>query len=203
MNPIRSTCHRYWHCLLAAVLLLSAPAYAADTGAPAWTLNRLMATLAQRKSGHATFTETKYLSIATQPVVSSGELSFKAPDHLEKDTLRPIPEQLVVDGDMLTIERNHHKYTMALAHYPELGAFIDSLRATLAGNRYALERVYKVALDGHGDDWTLALTPLDARLLGKITAVTLEGTRDELRRVEIRQANGDRSSMQLQPVATD
>ncbi|RQT48616.1 outer membrane lipoprotein carrier protein LolA [Burkholderia cepacia] len=183
----------------AAIALATAPARAADA-APAWTLDRLMSTLAQHKSGRATFTETKYLSIATQPVESSGELVFVAPDHLEKHTLSPKPEHLVVDGDMLTVERNSRKYTLALARYPELGAFIDSIRATLAGNRFALEQVYKVALAGRGDDWTLTLTPLDSRMLKVVSTITLDGTRDLLRSVAIRQADGDRSVMRLQPV---
>ncbi|VWB54858.1 acyltransferase [Burkholderia lata] len=183
----------------AAIALAATPAQAADT-APAWTLDRLMSTLAQHKSGRATFTETKYLSIATQPVESSGELVFVAPDHLEKHTLSPKPEHLVVDGDMLTVERNNRKYTLALARYPELGAFIDSIRATLAGNRFALEQVYKVALAGRGDDWTLTLTPLDSRMLQVVSTITLDGSRDVLRSVAIRQADGDRSVMRLQPV---
>ncbi|MCW3608151.1 outer membrane lipoprotein carrier protein LolA [Burkholderia cenocepacia] len=184
----------------AAAIALAVPAHAADTGT-AWTLDRLMSTLAQHKSGRATFTETKTLSIATQPIESSGELVFVAPDHLEKHTLRPTPEHLVVDGDMLTVERNNRKYTLALARYPELGAFIDSIRATLAGNRFALEQVYKVALAGRGDDWTLTLTPLDSRMLKVVSTITLDGTRDVLRSVAIRQADGDRSVMRLQPVA--
>ncbi|MGC3030420.1 outer membrane lipoprotein carrier protein LolA [Burkholderia sp. DN3021] len=183
----------------AAAITLAVPAHAADTGS-AWNLDRLMSTLAQHKSGRATFTETKYLSIATQPVESSGELVFVAPDHLEKHTLSPKPEHLVVDGDMLTVERNNRKYTLALARYPELGAFIDSIRATLAGNRFALEQVYKVALAGRGDDWTLTLTPLDSRMLKVVSTITLDGTRDVLRGVAIRQADGDHSVMRLQPV---
>ncbi|KOR19132.1 outer membrane lipoprotein carrier protein LolA [Burkholderia cenocepacia] len=185
-----------------AAIVLVVPTYAADTGST-WTLDRLMSTLAQHKSGRATFTETKTLSIATQPVESSGELMFVAPDHLEKHTLSPKPEHLVVDGDMLTVERNNRKYTLALARYPELGAFIDSIRATLAGNRFALERVYKVALSGRGDDWTLTLTPLDSRMLKVVSTITLDGTRDVLRSVAIRQADGDRSVMRLQPVAAN
>ncbi|MBR8065867.1 outer membrane lipoprotein carrier protein LolA [Burkholderia ambifaria] len=184
---------------VASAVALALPSHAADTGS-AWTLDRLMSTLAQHKSGRATFTETKTLSIAAQPLESSGELVFVAPDHLEKHTLSPKPEHLVVDGDMLTVERNNRKFTLALARYPELGAFIDSIRATLAGNRYALEQVYKVALAGRGDDWTLTLTPLDSRMLKVISTITLDGTRDVLRSVAIRQADGDHSTMHLQPV---
>lgn len=173
-------------------------ARATSSSSSAWTLDRLMATLAQKKSGHATFTETKYLAIADQPVVSSGELSFTAPDHLEKRTLSPKPEDLVVDGDKLTVARNDHRYTLALAQYPELAAFIESIRATLAGNRYVLEQVYKVAVAGEGDGWTLTLTPLDSRLRKNVSEITLRGTRDMLHSVAIQQADGDRSLMRLQ-----
>jgi outer membrane lipoprotein-sorting protein len=166
-----------------------------------WTLDRLMAALAQRKSGRATFTETKYLSIASQPVESSGELAFVAPDHLEKNTLSPKPEHLVVDGDMLTVERNNHSYTLPLARYPELGAFIESIRATLTGNRPALEQTYQVALTGSGDDWTLTLTPRDPRMLKAVSTITLEGTGDVLHSVAIEQPGGDHSLMRLHPLA--
>ncbi|WP_375542494.1 outer membrane lipoprotein carrier protein LolA [Paraburkholderia sp. CNPSo 3272] len=179
------------------------PAQAAESAQPAWTLDRLMSTLAQRKSGRASFTETKYLSIATQPVESSGELVFVAPDHLEKITQNPKPEHLVVDGDMLTVQRENHKYTLALARYPELGAFIESIRATLAGNRFALEQVYKVALTGEGDDWTLTLTPLDSRMRKVVNTITIDGTRDAMRSVAIQQADGDHSVMRLHALSAD
>ncbi|QBR03870.1 outer membrane lipoprotein carrier protein LolA [Paraburkholderia pallida] len=181
----------------------AAAAQAAETPAPAWTLDRLMAVLAQHKSGRAAFTETKYLAIASQPIESSGELVFVAPDHLEKNTLKPKPEHLVVDGDMLTVERNNHKYTLALARYPELGAFIESIRATLTGNRLALEQTYQVALAGSGENWTLTLTPRDSRMLKTVSTITLEGTGDALRSVAIQQAGGDHSLMRLRPLAAD
>lgn len=178
----------------------AAAAQATDTAA-AWTLDRLMATLAQHKSGRAAFTETKYLAIASQPIESSGELVFVAPDHLEKNTLKPKPEHLVVDGDMLTVERNNHKYTLALARYPELGAFIESIRATLTGNRLALEQTYQVALAGSGENWTLTLTPRDSRMLKTVSTITLEGSGDALHSVAIQQAGGDHSLMRLRPLA--
>lgn len=186
---------------LLAASLLAGTAHA--EGSSDWTLDRLMSTLARNKSGRATFTETKYLSIAEQPVESSGELVFIAPDHLEKHMLRPKPEHMVIDGDKLTIERNQRKVTMPLTQYPELSAFIESIRATLAGNRFALEAVYTVAIAGRGDDWTLTLTPIDARMRKVVSTVTLDGTRDMLRTVTIRQADGDHSLMRLHRVAAN
>nr|WP_245965005.1 outer membrane lipoprotein carrier protein LolA [Trinickia dinghuensis] len=174
---------------------IAATASSSSTGD--WTLDRLMSTLAQRKSGHADFVETRYLSIAAKPIESSGELAFAAPDHLEKRTVSPKPERLVVDGDKLTITRDQRTYTVSLTHYPELDAFIESIRATLAGNRFALEKIYKVSVGGQGANWTLTLTPLDSRMLKTVRTVTLDGTRDLLRTVVIEQPDGDRSVMRL------
>lgn len=184
-------------CCLSAAPFASAAATPVAAGTAQWTLDRLMSTLAQNKSGRASFTETKYLAIADKPIESTGELAFVAPDHLEKVTVSPKPERLVVDGDKLTVERNQRKYTVSLAHYPEIGAFIESIRATLAGNRYVLEQLYKVSIGGHGDDWTLTLTPLDSRMLKTVQTIKLDGTRDVLRTVVIEQADGDHSVMQL------
>lgn len=175
----------------------AASATATVAGPRDWTLDRLMSTLAQRKSGHANFVETRYLSIAAKPIESSGQLAFAAPDHLEKLTVSPKPERLVVDGDKLTVTRDQRTYTVSLTHYPELEAFIESIRATLAGNRYALEHIYKVSIDGHGENWALTLTPLDSRMLKAVRTITLDGTRDLLRTVVIEQPDGDRSVMQL------
>ena len=188
---------------LSGACCLAGAAHAASTGAASWNLERLMSTLGQKKSGRASFVETKYLSIASEPVTSSGELMFTAPDHLEKRTDSPKPEDLVVDGDKLTIERNGHRYTLALTQYPDLSAFIESIRATLSGNRFALEQVYKVAVTGAGDDWTLMLTPLDSRMLKTISTITLTGTRDVLHSVAIQQADGDHSLMRLQSDAAE
>ena len=71
----------------------------------AWDLQQLMDSLAQHKSGRATFVETKRIAMLDKPVESLGELVFVAPDRLEKRTLKPKPESMIVDGDALTLER--------------------------------------------------------------------------------------------------
>jgi outer membrane lipoprotein-sorting protein len=112
------------------VVVLSAPSYAAD-----WDLDQLMHGLAQTRSGHARFVEKKSIAILEQPVESSGDLLYTAPDRLEKRTLKPKLETMVVNGDNLQIERGRQKIQLQLQTYPELAAFIDSIRGTLAGDR--------------------------------------------------------------------
>ncbi len=162
------------------------------------SIAQLMASLAKHPQGAATFTEKKFISILDQPVESSGELLFIAPSRLEKHTLKPRPETMVLDGETLTLERGKRKHVLQLKDYPEVAGMIESIRATLAGDRKALERVYHLALDGETDHWTLTLTPLDAKVGKVIARIRMEGAGDGVRNVEILQADGDSSLMTIE-----
>jgi hypothetical protein len=96
----------------------------------------LMQLLAQHKSGKASFIEKKYIGILEKPVESSGELAFTAPDKLEKRTLKPKSESLVLEGDNLTVDQpDRRRLTVSLQDHPEIAAFVQSIRGTLAGDR--------------------------------------------------------------------
>jgi outer membrane lipoprotein-sorting protein len=162
-----------------------------------WDLAALMALLGSQEAGRARFVERKHLAILDRPVESSGELRFRAPDRLEKLTLAPRPESLVLDGDTLTVTRDARRHVLKLSDYPQVAAFIDSIRGTLTGDRAALERVYALELAGSAEGWTLTLLPRDARMAESVVRITIDGTRAQLREIEILQADGDRSVMEI------
>ncbi|WP_407277742.1 outer membrane lipoprotein carrier protein LolA [Aromatoleum evansii] len=180
--------------LLAAASLLHGPqAIAAES----WTVAQLMQALGKHRSGQATFQERKYLAVLDQPVESSGELRFQAPDRLEKITLKPRPEALVLEGNNLSVTRGKKQFNVRLSDYGEVAGFIDSIRATLAGDRDTLERTYALHLAGNVERWTLTLLPRDTRMAEVVTRINITGTRGLLREIEILQADGDRSVMEI------
>ncbi len=189
---------RYMRHLLVALALMLAPtiSHAAD-----WDLDQLMRGLAQTRSGRASFVEKKSIAMLDKPVQSSGELFYSAPDHLEKRTFKPKAESMTVDGGTLVIERGRQKHRLQLQEYPELAAFIDSIRGTLAGDRKALERNYRLSLDGTAEHWTLQLLPLDEKMQAVIKRIRIAGVRDALRSIEITQADGDSSLMLVEKLA--
>lgn len=172
-----------------ALVAWSAPALAA------WDLQQLMDSLARNKSGRATFVETKRIAMLDRPVESSGELLYTAPDRLEKRTLKPRPESMIVQGTELAIERGGRNYRVQLDAQPQLAAFIDSIRGTLAGDRKALERNYRLSLEGTPQDWVLQLVPVDDKMRGVIKRIHISGRQDQVKSVEITQADGDSSLM--------
>lgn len=190
---------RAWRLLRLALALMLLPAlgHAAD-----WGLDQLMRDLAQVRSGRASFIEKKSIALLDQPVESSGELLYSAPDHLERRTLKPKPESVTVDAGTLVIERGRQKHLLQLQDFPELAAFIDSIRGTLAGDRAALERNYQLSLDGTAERWTLQLLPINEKMQAVVRRIRIAGVRDAVRSIEITQADGDSSLMLIEKLAT-
>ena len=180
-----------------ALMLATVISYAAE-----WNIDRLMHGLAQTRSDHASFTEKKYIAMLEEPVESSGELFYTAPDHLEKRTLKPKPELMVLDHDSLVIERGHKNYHLQLQDYPELAAFIDSIRGTLAGDRMALERNYRLSLEGTADSWTLQLLPVDEKMQAVVKRIRIAGVGYAVRSIEITQTDDDSSIMLIEKLAS-
>jgi hypothetical protein len=178
------------------ILLSGGEVAAADSG---WGLPQLMQSLRQVKSSTAYFSERKDLRMLNEPLMSSGTLNYVAPDKLQKSTLLPKPERLSIDGGKLTIERSetNENRTVALADVPEIGAFVESIRATLAGDLPALERYYTISLQGDVGDWQMTLEPKEKRLQQLVKSIRIAGRDTSIRSIVSEQGDGDRSEMSI------
>ena len=175
--------------LLAAAWL---PAAAAD-----WGVAPLFERLAKERPDRATFSEKKYLALLDRPVESSGELLFTPPDRMEKKTLLPRPERVVVDRETVTLERAGKKHTLRLRENPGVAVLVESIRGTLTGDLASLTRTYSVGLEGQPANWKLVLRPLDPAVGTLVERVEIAGVQARVTAVEIFQADGDRSVMTL------
>jgi outer membrane lipoprotein carrier protein LolA len=183
----------------ATLILLGAGAAAALAAAPPAAFDELLALLRQRQHGHVTFTEVHNLAMLKEPLTSSGELFYEAPDHLEKRTLKPAPESLVLEHGVLRAQRGHRTRVIEVADFPEVVPFVESIRATLAGDRAALERYFDVGFEGDLAHWTLHLRPKDPAVARSVADITLAGERDVIATVAIRQSDGDHSLITIGP----
>ena len=169
---------------------------AEPAGDPA-TFEQLLKMLSEHRHGHVAFTEVQQLSILDQPLHSSGELLYDAPDRLEKRTLEPRAENLLLENGVLTVDRNHRRHSVALRDFPQALPFVESLRATLAGDRTALERYFAVHFLGDLEHWTLELTPAEATVRRSVRRILIAGEHDRIRTVKIDQSDGDSSMLTI------
>ena len=187
---------RVWALLvtLAAPLAAASPAASPAASDP---LEALMHELAAHPSGHVTFTEVRHLAVLDRPLESSGELLYQAPDRLEKRIVKPRPETLVLAHGVLSATRGKHTRSIDLAAWPQVAPLLESLRATLAGDRATLERIFGVEFEGDAARWTLKLTPKDPEAARAVTRVIITGEKASLRTVEVLEADGDHSLLTI------
>jgi len=177
-----------------ACMLTPTGARAAD-----FDLATLFDRLAKERPAHAQFRERKYLALLTEPVESSGELAFTPPDRLEKRTISPKPDVVIIDRGQMILERGGRRQVLELAENPGIAVLVESIRSTLAGDLAALSRAYSVRLDGDSSNWRLVLRPRDASLTTLVERIEIGGADAQMRTVEIVQADGDRSVMTISP----
>ena len=165
-------------------------------------LGRLTTLLARVKSGEATFVEKRRVEMLDRTLESSGRLSFRAPDSFVRETLKPRREKLAVDGNSVTMSIGERSRTMALDASPEASVIVEALRGTLTGNRETLERLFETRVSGSAEQWSLELVPRDLRLRGQVASVRVSGRESMAREVQVLLADGDRSTMTIEPVAS-
>ncbi len=183
---------------LFTALAVAMPATAAP--APAFDLAQLTAQLARVKAGEATFIEKRRIEMLDRTLESSGRLSFRAPDTFVRETLKPRHEKLAVFGNVLTMSLGERSRTVQLDSAPEAAVIIEAVRGTLTGNRESLERLFVADVAGDAERWTLDLVPRDMRLRGQVASVRLSGRESVVREVQVTLADGDRSTMTIEPV---
>jgi outer membrane lipoprotein-sorting protein len=193
--PRRVEASGRWRFLLLAALL-AGPARAAE-----FELAALMEMLAQVAAAKNNFTETKHSALLSAPLVLKGTLVYARPDRLEKNIVSPYDERTLIADNNVTIDNRtlKQKRSFALTSSAAIAALVESMRATLAGDRTALERHYHVRLAGQPEAWILSLAPREQRLASLVKRIQIAGVRERLNRIEVEEAAGDRSVMLISP----
>jgi len=186
--------------LAALATLLLAGAATPSLAAESWGLEDLFARFAKVDSSSARFAETREVGLLTAPLDSSGTLTYRRPDFLEKRTLQPQAESLRLDGDRLTLtQADGASRTLSVSSMPEIQTYVESIRSTLRGDVPTVMRFYEVVLEGTLQDWRMQLTPRAEEARRIVQRIDIAGRDASIRRIELLQADGDRSIMTIQP----
>ena len=173
---------------------------AAPAAAAGFDLEQLTQLLASKRSGEASFVEKREVSVLDRTVMTSGRLSFEAPDSFVRENLKPQRERVAVVGNMLTMSRGDRTRSVALDSLPEASVIIEAIRGTLTGNRDALQKFFDATVSGNAAQWSLELVPRDARLRTQVATVRVSGRQAEVREMLVVMPDGDRSTMTIEPI---
>ena len=172
---------------------------AAVTADAGWILKAL----AQPAPMRTDFVELRGSPLLKQPLRIEGQ--YQRPDAatLVRAVSKPYVETTTLrDGQASIVRPGKPPRTFALSRVPELAQLQASFGALLSGDRTQLEKQYRLAPEGTREQWTLVLTPRDAKLKGTLRDITLHGRDAELRCIETRPAKGDLQRTLLGTAAT-
>ncbi len=161
---------------------------------------QLMQILAQVKTRESAFTEKKILALITDPLVSSGTLRYRRPDYIDRMTMVPRQERFTYENGKITMESNGRQHQFQAKEQPALGALVESIRATLAGDEETLRRHYQLRLAGTRANWNLEMSPITPDLVSRIRTIRISGVQDELRQVDIQEVSDDRTIMNIDAI---
>jgi len=183
---------------LFALLVAASPA-SSGVEASAWALADLMVLMSRTVAASVAFEEEKSISLLDRLLVSRGHLHYRAPDYLRKDVEEPQHISYEVAGDAVEVRTGQEVRQLQLDDHPVLRAFVESYRATLAGDLQTLRRCYALELRGTPDDWRLELTPIEEGLRRYLTLVVIEGRHGQMTEVRVEEVGGDVSRLRLLP----
>lgn len=164
-------------------------------------LKALMQELSEVKLRNDSFTERKTVALLSEPLEVSGTLYFEAPDHIEKHISTPEKSSYIVHGNALKIQLSGQpERSVVLYQYPGIQAFVESLRATLAGDLKTLKEFYQVQFQAKQGHWKLVLDPLTEEMEEFVRQVVISGEGKQITTIETVENNGDRSVMTLHRV---
>jgi hypothetical protein len=168
-----------------------------EEGSTGWSVEQLMDSLAKSRQAEVRFEETAFSKLLTQPLQTQGFLRFTPPTGLEKHITSPYDERYLVEGESVLFESKTKgtARTLSLHDYPALQGFIEAFRSTLANDVITLRRFYSVTLQGEPERWILILRPRDKAVQELAESIRFSGERAQVRSIEIRAPDGDRSVM--------
>lgn len=165
------------------------------------SLERLPEIITGVPDHRAEFQEERRLTLLKEPVRLSGVLLFKAPGRFEKHTQAPLREDLVVEGEWVTVSSPDRKHDLRLnmSSDPVLHGLLFSLQSLLTGQPDRLSEIFTVEAWGSEAAWTLRLKPRPAEMADRVQAVRVTGEGRWLRSIELWETSGDYLIMSIGP----
>ena len=153
-----------------------------------WILQKLARPTPMRTA----FVELRGSPMLKAPLRIEGEYQRPSDDTLVRAVRVPYAETTTLrQGEATIVRAGKTPRKFSLSRVPELAGLQASFGALLSGDGAMLEKHYRLAPQGTRQQWTLVLTPKDAKLQASVRDITLYGRGAELRCIETRPAKGD------------
>jgi outer membrane lipoprotein-sorting protein len=165
-----------------------------------WTVEKLMQQLSAISMVNLTFVERRKSEFLTEEMELNGSMVYRAPDYMEKNIESPFIENIVIEGDTISVEKikkngKIKKRSYSLTSHAALNTAVEGIRATMAGNFDLLSKNYSIDLQGECDQWKLILVPKNEKTLKYVAQIKFSGQEERINEIETTGSDGDISRL--------
>ncbi|CAG1006770.1 hypothetical protein MYXO_03509 [Myxococcaceae bacterium] len=180
------------------VALAGARLASADDALLADVLHRL----GENGGVRARYHERKTVSLLSAPIESAGTLYFDPPDHLARHVEGAGGAKMAVAGDLVVMRDATGEERLRIGESEVARGLAESFSVALRGDLSLLGSRYETEIQGDLASWRLRLVPRSRALARLVDRIVLEGSGGTLRRVELVEVGGDRTTTEFEDVAT-
>jgi hypothetical protein len=167
-------------------------------------LDALLAGLAAADTSELAFREKRTSELLEQPLVVSGTLHHDGDGRLVRRTTEPSTETQILSERHIEIRKpDGFRNRFSLRRAPELAVLRSALLALLNGDRDALEKEFRLALETTEDrpgQWQLRLEPRQQSEDMPVEHLLIHGCRDRIDRFVLRLTDGETIDTEIEPV---
>ena len=154
-------------------------------------LPKLLQMFAENKQSKVDFKEEKHAFYLDEPISSSGQLEFYAPNKLNKFIISPQKASQKINGDTLTINNGNKTHVVDLNDHPEFSIILRSIINVLSGNHAALKKDFKIKFESKPAGWTLSLRPHDSFIASYVDSIQIFGKKNIFLKMIVKEPNND------------
>lgn len=145
--------------------------------APGWCaeLDAILSSTAVEPPAEIGFHEERHSPMFKEPMILTGRLEYLAEGVLRKVIETPFAEDILIDGDEITVTRGGETRKLSLNRSRALKHILAAIEAVLRGDRNVLEESFQVDLAGTDAAWTLAMTPTSRAVAKRMDSLEIAG----------------------------
>lgn len=161
-------------------------------------MEKLFSALQKVPSIEATFKEEKHLELLALPLISEGTIYFHRKGYLLRKVSKPTPSSVRITPNALVVEERGGSQRIELKSHKEIAHVVQSFLWILGGDLSSLKQHFSLSfeakdtgVEGLPTQWTLTLTPNDARVSKLIASIVVKGSSLTVHEIRVQEEGGD------------
>lgn len=192
--------------ILMLLLLFSVTGKAALTDAQKKeVIEKINAATSKVKTMDCTFTQTKYLSLLKDKMISEGKMCYKQPDKLRWEYTSPYQYLFIFNGSKVYVGNKSRKDVIDTKSNKVFKEVARIMMSTVTGKALSNASEFSVDVADGGAQWLVTLVPSKKEMRNMFSKIVLsfDKSRFSISEINLYEKNNDRTNIKLKGIKTN